>query len=130
MGIPHKALENSTISGHPVPKDATVLFNLWNIHHDERYWDNPHEFNPFRWIDDSKDYSRGCNESFLPFSAGRRACIGETMAKTELFLIFTRLVRDFRFEPNTEEPMPRLEAECGASLPPDRFSVYFVERKK
>ena len=81
LGIPHKAIVNGTIGGKNIPKGTQILFNIWSFHNDEMYWEHPEKFDPYRWIDESNKYTPGCHISFLPFSAGRRVCLGESMAK-------------------------------------------------
>ena len=36
-------------------------------------------------------------EGFMPFSTGRRVCVGESLAKAELFLLFSWLFQHFKF---------------------------------
>lgn len=36
-------------------------------------------------------------EGFMPFSTGRRVCLGESVAKAELFLLFSWLFQRFTF---------------------------------
>lgn len=129
LGAPHKAMEDSSIGGKNVPKDTQILFNIWNFHHDPNEWENPDHFDPTRWLDEEGKYVPGRHKSFLPFSAGRRVCLGESMAKTELFLFFSRLIRDFKLEENTKEPLPNLEGRIGVTLAPHPFSVIFSPRK-
>ena len=34
--------------GYNLPKDTMVLFNVWSLHHDSRYWKHPMKFDPTR----------------------------------------------------------------------------------
>ena len=128
LGAPHKATEDSSISGRNVPKDTQILFNFWNLHHNPAEWENPEHFNPRRWLDEEGKYVPGRHKSFLPFSAGRRVCLGESLAKTELFLFFSRLIRDFKIEPNPEEPFPSLQGRIGVTLAPHPFTAITTPR--
>ena len=78
--IPHFTLKDTSLAGYRVPKDAAVLVNLMNVHLDPSCWENPDSFNPRRHIDaDGQLITNSGN--FLPFSAGRRVCAGEALAK-------------------------------------------------
>lgn len=112
MGLPHKTTCDVTVcKKYHIPKGTHVMINAWNIHHSNEYWTNPKEYNPLRWLDDEGKYVTGVHKSFLPFSAGRRVCLGEQLAKTELFLIFSRFMRDFKIFPNTDEAFPKLNGK-------------------
>ena len=78
--IPHYTLKDTSLCGYRVPKDTVVLVNLMNVHLDPNCWENPNSFNPRRHIDaDGQIITNSGN--FLPFSAGRRVCAGEALAK-------------------------------------------------
>ena len=71
-----------------------VVINLWALHHDPAAWDNVNAFIPERFLD--KDGKMGPKpENWLPFSAGRRVCLGESVAKPELHLLFACLMQRF-----------------------------------
>ena len=36
------------VAGFTLPKDTMVLFNVWSLHHDSRYWKHPMKFDPTR----------------------------------------------------------------------------------
>ena len=129
LGVPHKSTTDSSISGRSIPKDTQILFNLWNLHHDPAEWENPEHFDPYRWLDEEGKYIPGRHRSFLPFSAGRRVCFGESMAKTELFLFFSRLMKDFKIEHNPNEPLPSLQGRMGSALAPQPYTVRFTTRE-
>eukprot|EP00058_Branchiostoma_floridae_P026553 XP_002612044.1 hypothetical protein BRAFLDRAFT_60656 [Branchiostoma floridae] len=110
-----------------VPQGTRVMFNLWAIHHDERHWTDPATFNPDRFLD-AKTGQLLRGGSFLPFLAGCRGCLGESMAKAELFLFTARILRDFRLElPDGVSP-PSLQGRYGVVMAPDRYDICFRPR--
>ena len=71
----------------------------------------------------------GHTQSYLPFGAGRRNCLGEVLAKEEMFLFFTRLVRCFSIEPDNSSPLPALgDGDLGITFAPRPFTAKFVPR--
>lgn len=93
-GIVHKTVRDTSVGGYTIPKDTNVIINHWALHHDPRKWDKVTEFIPERYLD--KDGKLGPKpENWLPFSAGRRVCLGEMVAKPELHLIFASLMQRF-----------------------------------
>nr|XP_002730849.1 PREDICTED: steroid 17-alpha-hydroxylase/17,20 lyase-like [Saccoglossus kowalevskii] len=113
MSIPHKALVDSSIGGYLIPKNTWVMVNLWAVQMDEKHWDNPQEFRPERFID--KDGSlKAKQDNFIPFSAGRRVCLGESLAKPEIFLMFTYLYQRFAFSQVPGKALPSLEGNLSS----------------
>ena len=129
LGIPRKATEDTYLNGISIPKGAQVIINFWNIHMNEKYWDKPKQFNPYRFLDEDGVFvESGRLKSFLPFSAGIRGCPGEAFAKLELFMMISRMFRDFRVELPKGESLPSLEGELGITLSPKPFSIVFKPR--
>ncbi|XP_014667391.1 PREDICTED: steroid 17-alpha-hydroxylase/17,20 lyase-like [Priapulus caudatus] len=87
IALPHCATIDTTVGGYDVPKDTMVMFNLYGLHHDPAYWTDPEKFDPTRFLDEHGSI-RPKMPSFLPFSAGRRVCVGESIAKIDLFVLF------------------------------------------
>ena len=78
--IPHCTLKDTKLAGYRVPKDTVVFVSLQAIHEDPNCWEDPLTFNPHRHLD-SDGHLITNSGNFLPFSAGRRVCAGETLAK-------------------------------------------------
>ena len=85
------------LAGYAIPKKTTVFTNLWALHHDPNKWEDVDDFKPERFLD--KDGKLGPKPAnWLPFSAGRRVCLGEPVAKPEFLLIFACLMQRFRLQ--------------------------------
>ncbi|MBN3275624.1 CP17A lyase, partial [Polyodon spathula] len=119
--IPHVALENTSIGEHVIPKGTRVVVNMWSIHHDPQEWEDPDSFIPERFLD--SEGQRFSPPAFIPFGAGPRVCIGESLAKLELFLFTSWLLQQFSFFCPPGTPMPNLEGRYGVVLQPQSYTV-------
>ena len=128
LAIPHKTTMDTTLQGYSIPKGTTVIPNLWSLHHDPEIWDDPHAFRPERFLDEEGTFVPPKADRFLPFSAGRRVCLGESLARMELFLVLARLLHSFKFENPPGCDIPSLEPIAGLVLMPRPFSVCAVKR--
>ncbi|XP_032896412.1 cytochrome P450 2K1-like [Amblyraja radiata] len=96
MNLLHSTTADVNFKGYFIPKDTPVIPLLTSVLFDKTQWENPRAFNPSNFLDaDGKFVKR---DAFAPFSMGRRACAGESLARVELFLFFTILVQKFRFQ--------------------------------
>nr|AJQ25352.1 cytochrome P450 family 17 polypeptide 2 [Anguilla japonica] len=119
--IPHVALQDTSIGGHPIQKGTRVLVNMWSIHHDPQQWEEPERFMPERFLD--SEGNRFSPPYFLPFGAGPRVCVGESLAKLELFLFTTWLPQRFTFSLPRGVPLPDLQGRFGVVLQPLSFTL-------
>ncbi|XP_038629274.1 steroid 17-alpha-hydroxylase/17,20 lyase [Scyliorhinus canicula] len=127
--IPHMALEDSSIGEYTVPKETRVIINLWAIHHDEKEWKNPDAFDPGRFLDEDGNHIYSPSVSYLPFGAGVRACVGEVLAKMELFLFTSSFLQRFTAQVPPGQPLPDLAGKFGIVLQPAKFKVQLKLRK-
>ncbi|KAG8014728.1 Hydroxyacyl-coenzyme A dehydrogenase [Nibea albiflora] len=121
LAIPHMASETTEFRGYTIPKGTLVVPNLWSVHRDPTVWDDPDTFNPARFLDDEGKLLR--KECFIPFGIGRRVCMGEQLAKMELFLMVTSLLQAFRFRLPEGASPPNLHGRFGLTLAPCSYSV-------
>ena len=84
--------------GYHIPKGTALFSNTWAIHLDERYWPDPEAFLPERWLNENGQYVYQ-EKGFVPFSMGRRSCIGESFVKLELLVLMAKLLQKFTLEP-------------------------------
>lgn len=135
LSLPHKATCDTTLGGYDVPKGTMLISNIWAMHHDKNEWENPEVFDPSRFLDkdgkllgSERKFSAAGVRSYLPFSAGRRGCLGESLAKTEMFLVASRLLHQFKFENPAGRPLPDLSGEVGVVLMPGPFEICAKDR--
>ncbi|KAE9391411.1 cytochrome P450 [Gymnopus androsaceus JB14] len=107
LGVPKYSAEDTSLTltnaaGEkrilPVPKGTSIELNVAGLHYNPRYWKDPEEFRPSRFLD--PDWPK---DAFIPFSAGPRACIGRKFFETEAIAILTMLVLRYKIEIK-EEP--------------------------
>ncbi|XP_069766755.1 cytochrome P450 2D4-like isoform X3 [Narcine bancroftii] len=117
ISLPHQTYRDTTIMGYTIPKGTAIIPNLTSALFDEDIWMTPHEFNPGHFLNSDGNFVKP--EAFIPFSAGHRVCLGEQLAKTELFLFFTSMLQRFTFVLPENEPRPSYrEAKFGITLCP------------
>ncbi|XP_048758699.1 steroid 17-alpha-hydroxylase/17,20 lyase-like [Ostrea edulis] len=95
IGVPHMSICDSQIGGYDIPKSTMVIINHWGLHHDPKYWKDPETFDPYRYLDENGEMKPAKPDSWLPFSAGRRVCLGEAVAKPEILLMCANLLQRF-----------------------------------
>ncbi|XP_022087528.1 cytochrome P450 2J3-like isoform X1 [Acanthaster planci] len=127
FALPYVTTQEFELRGYTIPKGIGVTINLWAIMNDPKVWDRPEEFNPGRFL--SKDGKTMIqHEAFIPFSTGRRSCLGEGLAKTEVFLFATNLFQRFTFKLPPGAPPPALKGICRFTFDPDMLTVCAVKR--
>jgi cytochrome P450 len=103
--IVRNSLKDCDIGGYRVPTGATVMMSQWVMHRDPRYYDQPEQFNPDRWLD---GHAKGSSKFiYFPFGGGPRTCIGASFAVMEAVLVLAaiaqkyhvRIAPDFPVEP-------------------------------
>ncbi|NXM75185.1 CP2K1 protein, partial [Serilophus lunatus] len=97
LNLPHETAADVTLKGYFIPKGTYIIPLLTSVLHDKSQWEKPDMFYPENFLDANGKFVK--KDAFMPFSAGRRICAGETLAKMELFLFFTRLMQRFTFQP-------------------------------
>ncbi|XP_074856023.1 steroid 17-alpha-hydroxylase/17,20 lyase-like [Carettochelys insculpta] len=121
--IPHMTIMDTSIGQYTIPKGTQVVVNLWALHHDEKEWDKPEEFNPGRFLDEQGNRIPSPLQSYLPFGAGLRVCMGKALAEMEIFLFLAWILQRFTLELPTGQPLPPLEGKFNVVLQTQPFKV-------
>ena len=69
LAVPHAPVKDTVLNGYDIPKGTVILPNIWAVHHDPELWENPHEFNPDRFLDPETNRLLP-REELIPFSLG------------------------------------------------------------
>uniref|UniRef100_A0A674IS12 Cytochrome P450 2D15 n=1 Tax=Terrapene triunguis TaxID=2587831 RepID=A0A674IS12_9SAUR len=120
-GVPRTTYRDTEVQGFFIPKGTIILTVLSSVLKDETVWEKPHEFYPEHFLDADGQFVK--REAFLPFSAGRRMCLGEQLARKELFLFFTTLLQHFTFHIPEDQPRPRDDGYYVLIHSPDSYEL-------
>ncbi|XP_072505766.1 cytochrome P450 2J2-like [Notamacropus eugenii] len=124
FNVPRVARVDTTVAGYHVPKGTVLSTNLTTLHRDPKEWATPETFNPEHFLENGQFKKR---ESFLPFSIGKRVCLGEQLARTELFLFFTSLLQKFTFQAPANTQLS-LDYRIGLTCSPVSYKICALPR--
>ncbi|XP_055012371.1 LOW QUALITY PROTEIN: cytochrome P450 1B1-like [Boleophthalmus pectinirostris] len=111
--LPHATTSDVTLQGCHIPKDTVVFVNQWSVNHDPLKWKEPHIFDPSRFLDKNGSLDKDIINSVMIFSVGKRRCIGDQIAKAEVFLFFAILLHQCSFE---KCPSEEVTMNCNYAL--------------
>jgi cytochrome P450 len=123
LSIFHNTTKDVQLAGFTIPKNTMFIPNLYAANFDKKIWKDPENFRPERFINEQGQFEK--NDALMAFSYGKRACLGETLARDELFLFFASLFQRFYVICETEvdiTPFP------GTILTPNPHNFILKER--
>uniref|UniRef100_A0A673AJ53 Uncharacterized protein n=1 Tax=Sphaeramia orbicularis TaxID=375764 RepID=A0A673AJ53_9TELE len=120
LNLPHVTNRDVHLRGYTIPKGVTIIPNLTSVLFDKREWKTPFTFNPGHFLNEEGKFVKPA--AFIPFSAGKRLCLGENLARMELFLFFTSFMQHFTFSmPPGVKPV--LDYRFGITLSPVHYEI-------
>eukprot|EP00064_Thunnus_orientalis_P002373 superscaffoldBa00000169_g2380 len=121
LSVFHCTTKDTELMGYSIPKGTMIIPNLTSVLKEEGQWKFPHEFNPENFLNDQGEFVKP--EAFMPFSAGPRMCLGEGLARMELFLIMVTLLRKFKFIWPEDAGEPDYTPVYGVTLTPKPYRM-------
>lgn len=96
LGVHHGTQTDVNLAGYLIPKNSMVIGAAIFCHEDPQYWEQPDQFRLEHFLDEEGNFVSQ-KEGFLPFSIGRRSCLGEALARMELYIFTSALLQNFTF---------------------------------
>ncbi|XP_031150701.1 cytochrome P450 2F2-like isoform X2 [Sander lucioperca] len=121
LSVPHCTTKDTELMGYSIPRGTLIIPNLTSVLNEEGQWKFPNEFNPENFLNDQGEFVKP--ETFMPFSAGPRMCLGEGLARMELFLIMVTLLRKFKFIWPEDAGEPDYTPVYGVTLNPKPYRM-------
>ncbi|KAM9632559.1 cytochrome P450 2B4-like [Trichechus inunguis] len=127
ISLPHMVTKDTYFRGYFIPKGTEVFPILSSALHDPHYFEKPDDFNPDHFLDANGALKK--NKAFMPFSIGKRVCLGESIGRTELFLFFTTILQNFSVaSPVAPKDIDLTPRENGVGRLPPLYQICFLPR--
>uniref|UniRef100_A0A672RG83 Cytochrome P450 2M1-like n=1 Tax=Sinocyclocheilus grahami TaxID=75366 RepID=A0A672RG83_SINGR len=128
IAVPHKMMCDTEYNGYVIPKGVMVFPLLSSMLIDPKMWKNPDCFDPENFLDADGRFQK--NDAFVVFGMGKRACLGEALARIELFIFFTYLLQHFTFKATVPlEELDTAPTKCSFGRMPRTYDCYAIPRK-
>ncbi|XP_058527246.1 cytochrome P450 2C31-like isoform X3 [Ochotona princeps] len=97
VNLPHEVTKNVKFRDYFIPKGTNIMTSLTSVLHDDKEFPNPEKFDLGHFLDANGNFRK--SDHFMPFSAGKRVCAGEGLARMELFLTLSHILQQFTLKP-------------------------------
>ncbi|KAM7360992.1 cytochrome P450 307a1-like [Cochliomyia hominivorax] len=137
--VPHVATEDVTIGGFGVTKGTIVFINNYELNTSPKYWIEPEKFNPGRFLIPQNPPKinpitkkiqsvqlRKNIPHFLPFSIGKRTCIGQNLVKGFGFIMLANIL--LKYDISCQDLSQIKTYPACVAVPPDTFSLTLKPR--
>ncbi|XP_029905556.1 cytochrome P450 2J2-like [Myripristis murdjan] len=127
LSLHHSTNRDIQLGDYTIPKGVVIIPNLTSVLFDKREWETPYTFNPEHFLNEEGKFVK--RAAFIPFSAGKRVCLGENLARMEIFLFFTSFMQRFTFSmPAGTKPV--LDYCFGVTLAPAPYEICATLRQE
>lgn len=112
---------DDTLLDYNIRKGTLIGISFYELHRNPKYWENPNDFIPERFLGEQKKQSM---QYFYPFGAGPRMCIGMGFALYEMSLALAYLIKKYHISTDSN----RIEFNPLVTLKPIGINVTFTLR--
>lgn len=111
--LTRRSVRPVTLGGWQLPGGTMFTVPVQLMHHDPRWFPEPHAYRPERFSKDAPPIPRG---AFMPFGTGPRVCLGQHLAMSEMMVIAAMFLQRFSVSVPAGTPAP--EAVFNITLRP------------
>ena len=122
----HRLTKDTQVKNYQFKSGQHFIINIEKFLMDPNEFPEPQKFNPDRFLGPDKQILK--KEYYIPFGIGKRICMGETLAKNEIFIFFVRFLQRLKIEATEQQPNPE-NFVSGITRIPNAFEIKISERK-
>ncbi|XP_037659814.1 cytochrome P450 2C42-like [Choloepus didactylus] len=124
-GVPHAVISNVKFRNYVIPKGTNIIMSLTSVMQNNKEFPNPKRIDPGHFLDKSGNLRK--SDYFMPFSTGKRICLGEGLARMELFLFLTTVLQNFTLKSLVEpKDIDTTPVESGFASVQPSYQLCFV----
>lgn len=132
--VPHVATSSTDIDGFPVEKDTIVFLNNHGMNVGEAYWGpDCREFKPERFLRQQVENGHTVTrlvkpDFFIPFSMGKRTCIGQKLVQGFAFVVVTSLLHKYKVSAPPGVDVSKYMRPSCLAMPVDCYNMTLTPR--
>lgn len=120
-----RTIDDTQLGEYFLPKGSEIIISPYALHHNPKWFANPHLFDPDRWLGDlAKQLPRG---AYIPFSAGAHKCIADNLAMLEVTLGLATIGRHWRLRP---APGHKVKEITTGATRPNKLPMRVMDRAR
>lgn len=126
--ISRSCQEDLVLDGHVIPKDTILLFNFHALHRRSDIWGDtanifdPEHFSQENWLNTHPF-------AFLPFSAGKRNCLGRQYAMLSMKVLLSKILKSFQLSTVLKFEDLRFKADVTLKLHPSTPHLVTIKKR-
>lgn len=125
----HEATQDTVFRGYVIPKGTVVIPTLDSVLHDRQEFPEPEKFKPEHFLNENGKFKY--SDHFKAFSAGKRVCVGEGLARMELFLLLAAILQHFNLKSLVDpKDIDLSPIAIGFGKIPPRYKLCLIPRSK
>jgi len=129
INLMHTTTQDVTIAGYRIPAKTVVVPQIASVLSNDKIFNNAAEFRPERFLSkDGQTLDKDMVDNVIAFSLGKRQCLGESLARMELFMIFATLMQKFEFRVPSGKEKPSLKPIFAATAMTQPYECVIVKQ--
>lgn len=106
-----------------IEKGTTILLPVSGLQNDSKYYEQPDQFSPERYEEQSAANKSATDMPFIAFGEGPRICIGLRLAKMQTRLAICLLLQRYKFELSDDQKDSPLQLKASTVMRASRNGI-------